>query len=136
MAPKPVGPPQILLGGVVPAALARAGRIADGWMSRSATNLDAIGEQIAVVREAASAAGKDPSAVRVVCRGVVRPGVRGPRLSGSYSQIRADAEWLGEQGVTELFYDLNWHQEIGNPEVSVESATARAEEIMAALKPE
>jgi probable F420-dependent oxidoreductase len=137
MAPKPVrqpGPP-VLLGGVVPAALARAGRIADGWMSRSATNLDGIAEQVAVVRAAAAAAGKDPAAVRIVCRGVVRPGIRGPRLSGSYDQIRADAAWLAEQGVTELFYDLNWDTAIGHPEVSVEAATSRAEELLEALKP-
>jgi probable F420-dependent oxidoreductase len=135
MAPKPVqtpGPP-VLLGGVVPAALARAGRIADGWMSRSATDLDAIADQIAVVRAAAAEAGKDPSTVRIVCRGVVRPGERGPRLSGSFAQIRADAAWLGEQGVTELFYDLNWDTQIGHPEASPDAATSRAEEIMEAL---
>lgn len=137
MQPEPVqrpGPP-VLLGGVVPAALARAGRIADGWMSRSATNLDAISEQIAMVRGAAEEAGKDPASVRVVCRGVVRPGERVGRLSGSYSQIRADADWLGEQGVTELFYDLNWDPRIGNPDVSVESATDRAQELLEAFAP-
>ena len=137
MAPKPVQPggPPILLGGVVPAALARAGRIAAGWMSRSATDLDAIADQIQVVRTAAAAAGKDPSAVRIVVRGVVRPGERGPRLSGSIAQIRADAEWLGEQGVTELFYDLNWHPEIGHPDVPEESATTKALDLLEALKP-
>jgi probable F420-dependent oxidoreductase len=137
MAPKPVQPggPPILLGGVVPAALARAGRIAAGWMSRSATDLDAIADQIQVVRAAAAAAGKDPSAVRIVVRGVVRPGARGPRLSGSIAQIRADAEWLGEQGVTELFYDLNWDPEIGHPDVPEQDATAKAAELLEALKP-
>ncbi|ALG05965.1 TIGR03619 family F420-dependent LLM class oxidoreductase [Kibdelosporangium phytohabitans] len=134
MAPKPVGP-QVLLGGVAPAALKRAGRIADGWMSRSATDLDAISDEIAVVREGAAEAGKDPAAVRVVVRGVVRPGERTGRLSGSFSQIRADAEWLGEQGVTELFYDLNWDERIGNPDVSTESATETAQELLEALKP-
>ncbi|TCO58073.1 TIGR03619 family F420-dependent LLM class oxidoreductase [Actinocrispum wychmicini] len=137
MNPKPVqrpGPP-VLLGGVVPAALARAGRIADGWMSRSATNLDAIADQIAVVRAAATAAGKDPARVRIVCRGVVRPGERGPRLSGSIAQIKADAEWLASQGVTELFYDLNWDPRIGDPDVSPKAATERAQELLEALKP-
>jgi probable F420-dependent oxidoreductase len=134
MAPKPAGPP-VLLGGVVPAALARAGRIADGWMSRSATNLDGIADQIGVVRAAAAEAGKDPAQVRIVCRGVVRPGERGPRLSGSFAQIRADAEWLGEQGVTELFYDLNWDPRIGHPEADPEVATSRASELLEALAP-
>ncbi|MFC0116265.1 TIGR03619 family F420-dependent LLM class oxidoreductase [Kibdelosporangium aridum] len=137
MDPKPVqkpGPP-VLLGGAVPAALRRAGRIADGWMSRSAINLDEISAQIDIVRAAAVEAGKDPAGVRVVVRGVVRPGERVGRLSGSYSQIRADAEWLGEQGVTELFYDLNWDPRIGNPDVSADSATEAAQELLEALKP-
>jgi probable F420-dependent oxidoreductase len=133
MAPRPVqaGGPPILLGGVVPAALRRAGRLAAGWMSRSTTDLDRIAEDIAVVRGAAP----DPDAVRVVVRGVVRPGERSGRLSGSYDEIRADAEWLGEQGVTELYYDLNWDPGIGNPDVPVNAATDRATEIIEALAP-
>jgi probable F420-dependent oxidoreductase len=147
MAPKPVqrpGPP-VLLGGVVPAALARAGRIAEGWMSRSATDLSRISDDIAAVREAARLAGKDPAAVRAVCRGVVRvddsgagtPGPDGRRLplSGSPERIREDAAWLADQGVTELFYDLNWDPLIGNPHVEPAAASRRAEEITRALAP-
>ncbi|MCW2860240.1 MAG: luciferase [Actinoallomurus sp.] len=144
MAPKPVqkpGPP-VLLGGSVDAALKRAGRLGAGWISRSATDLTKIHEQIAVVRAAAEEAGKDPAAVRVVVRGVVRAGEEARddsgeriRLSGSYEQIREDAAWLGEQGVTELFYDLNWDPLIGSPDVTPESATTRAKEILEALAP-
>lgn len=141
MAPKPVqrpGPP-VLLGGVVPAALARAGRIADGWISRSRTDLSAIGGQIATVREAARQAGRDPGAVRIVCRGVVRAGERLTSdqavLSGSYQQIRDDAEWLAGQGVTELFYDLNYDPLIGDPRVDPAASNRRAEEILEALAP-
>jgi hypothetical protein len=133
MSPRPVqqGGPPILLGGVVPAALARAGRLAAGWMSRSAHDLERIGQDIEIVRSAAPTA----SEVRVVVRGVVRPGVRHGRLSGSYEDIRADAEWLAEQGVTELYYDLNWDPRIGNPDVSAGEATKRAMEIAEALAP-
>ncbi|MGH3382775.1 MAG: LLM class flavin-dependent oxidoreductase, partial [Actinoallomurus sp.] len=144
MFPKPVqkpGPP-VLLGGVVEAALRRAGRLSAGWISRSATDLTKIHEQIAVVRAAAEEAGKDPSAVRVVVRGVVRAGEDArdesgerTRLSGSYEQIREDAAWLGEQGVTELFYDLNWDPRVGSPDLDPASATARAKEILEALAP-
>lgn len=147
MDPKPVqrpGPP-ILLGGVVPAALRRAGRLADGWLSRSATNLTSIGASVAVVREAAEGAGRDPQAVRVVVRGVIRPdplgtGTPGPDgrrlpLSGSYAQIRADTHALAEQGVTELYYDLNWHPAIGSPDAEPAAATALADEILEALAP-
>jgi probable F420-dependent oxidoreductase len=125
MAPKPVqkpGPP-VLLGGVAEAALRRAGRLAAGWMSRSATDLSKIHEQIATVREAAEGAGKDPVAVRIVVRGVVRAGAGARdesgervRLSGSYEQIREDTAWLGTLGVTEVFYDLNWDPLIGSPD--------------------
>jgi probable F420-dependent oxidoreductase len=133
MRPKPVQPggPPILLGGAVRPALERAGRLAAGWMSRSATDLDRIADEIAVVRNAA----QDPDNVRVVVRGVVRPGPREGRLTGTYDEIRADAAWLGEQGVTELYYDLNWHDDIGNPGVSPETATELAMEIIESLSP-
>lgn len=144
MAPKPIqkpGPP-VLLGGVAEAALKRAGRLAAGWISRSATDLSKIHEQIAVVRAAAEAAGRDPEAVRVAVRGVVRAGTETRddsgarvRLSGTYEQIREDAAWLAEQGVTELFYDLNWDPEVGSPDVAPAAATARADEILQALAP-
>jgi probable F420-dependent oxidoreductase len=133
MSPRPVQPggPPILLGGSARPALERAGRLAAGWMSRSATDLSRIAEDVAVVRAAAP----DPAAVRVVVRGVVTPGARTGRLTGTYEDIRADAEWLSEQGVTELYYDLNWDPRIGNPDVSPADATSRAVEIIEALAP-
>ena len=142
--PKPVqrpGPP-ILLGGAAPAALKRAGRIADGWISRSATDLSTIGADISLVRDAAGESGRDPGELRFISRGVLRltpdgkplSGERRP-LSGSYEQVRGDLQGLAEQGVTEVFYDLNWDPQIGSPDVEPERATARAEEILLALKP-
>jgi probable F420-dependent oxidoreductase len=143
--PKPVqrpGPP-VILGGMSHAAMERAGRAADGWMTSSRADLSRIGENIKVVRTAAADAGRDPEAVRIICRGVVRAGqeARSPEtgerllLSGSYAQIRADADWLAERGVTEVFYDLNWDPLIGSPDVEHGAATARAGEILAALAP-
>ncbi|GAA1773053.1 TIGR03619 family F420-dependent LLM class oxidoreductase [Luedemannella helvata] len=137
MEPKPVqrpGPP-LLFGGSVPAALRRAGRIGDGWISRSAQDLSAIAADVAEVKRGAVEAGKDPSGVRIVCRGVVRPGERGPRLSGSVDDIRADLAWLAEQGVTEVFLDLNWDPLVGSPDADPDEATARAEGLLTALAP-
>ncbi len=145
MAPNPVqrpGPP-ILLGGIAPAALRRAGRLAAGWVTSSRTDLSRIGEGIAQVREAAAEAGRDPESVRIICRGVVRAGepVRIPEgggrrlLTGSYDDIRGDAQWLAEHGVTELFYDLNWDPLVGSPEADPFGAAARAEEILDELAP-
>lgn len=148
MEPKPVQPggPPIMLGGVVPAALARAGRLADGWMSRSGTVLAGIADEIAVVRRAAERAGRDPSTLRIATRGVVRydPSGKGAadvggarlRLSGSVRQIREDAAWLAGQGVTDLYYDLNWDPRIGDPAADPAAALDRAEEIIRALAPE
>jgi probable F420-dependent oxidoreductase len=145
MAPKPVqrpGPP-ILLAGGVPAALQRAGRLADGWVTASRQDLSRIADGIALVRGAAEEAGRDPAAIRIVCRGVVRHGAPvtvpegGGRLllSGSYADIRADADWLAGQGVSELFYDLNWDPRIGSPTADPVGALARAEEILTELAP-
>jgi probable F420-dependent oxidoreductase len=142
--PRPVQPggPPVLLGGMARPALERIGRIADGWVTSSRTDLTRISELISVVRDAAAAAGRDPAALRVVCRGVVRAGqpVAGPDgqrllLSGGYEQIRADTQWLGEQGVTEVFYDLNWDPQIGNPAGDADSAAGRAMDILHALAP-
>jgi probable F420-dependent oxidoreductase len=144
MAPKPVqrGGPPILLGGMARPALERIGRIADGWITSSRTDLSRIGELITIVKDSATAAGRDPGSLRFICRGVVRAGspVTGPdgqrlRLSGSFDQIQADTAWLGEHGVTEVFYDLNWDPLIGAPDGDLAAAAARASEILQALAP-
>ena len=72
--PPPVqrpGPP-ILLGGTSEAAMERAGRIGDGWITPSGADLWKIAESAKVVQNAATAAGR--GLARIVCRGVVRPG--------------------------------------------------------------
>jgi probable F420-dependent oxidoreductase len=145
VAPVPVQPggPPVLLGGVARPALERAGRIADGWVTSSRTDLSRIAEGVGVIRAAASQAGRDPDAVRIVCRGVVRAGAETPApegsgrllLSGSPDQIREDTRWLAGQGVTEVFYDLNWDPMVGSPGADPAAATARAEEILEALAP-
>jgi probable F420-dependent oxidoreductase len=142
--PRPVqrpGPP-VLLGGISRPAIERAGRIADGWITSSRADLSAIGDAVTVIRDAASEAGRDPGALRIICRGVTLAGdgVTGPDggrrlLSGSFAQIREDAAWLAEQGVTELFYDLNWDPQVGNPAVEAQAAAERADEILAELAP-
>jgi probable F420-dependent oxidoreductase len=145
VAPVPVqrpGPP-VLLGGMAPRALQRVGRLADGWVTSSRTDLSRIGELIAVVGQAAEEAGRDPEQIRVVCRGVVRWGAPvtvpegGGRLplSGSFGDIRADTQELSERGVTEIFYDLNWDPLVGAPDADPAGAAARAEEILEGLAP-
>lgn len=143
--PPPVQPggPPVLLGGMARPALERAGRISDGWITSSRTDLSKVDQQITIVKESAAAAGRDPETLRFVCRGVVRAGspATGPDgqrllLSGDYEQIRADTERLDAAGVTEVFYDLNWDPQIGSPDVDPAAATERAEQIMHALAPD
>jgi probable F420-dependent oxidoreductase len=142
--PPPVqrpGPP-ILIGGMSRAAMERAGRIGDGWVTASSADLSVIAESARVVQSAARAAGRSPA--RIVCRGVVRPGrpaiskKTGQRLllSGSYEKIREDIRWLESCGVTEVFYDLNFDPAVGDPSASEGKAMLRASEILEALAPD
>jgi probable F420-dependent oxidoreductase len=141
--PKPVQRPHppLLMGGSAAAALRRIGRIADGWVSSSRTDLTSIGESIDVVRSSAVEAGRDPSALRVVVRGVVRltdePTFGDSRipLQGTASQIRGDLEALEEQGVTEVFLDLNWDETtVGAADEG--AALANAERVLTRLAPQ
>lgn len=141
MAPAPVqrpGPP-VLLGGSAPAALRRAGRIAAGWISPSDADLSAIGESIAQIHAGASEVGRDPASVRIVCRGVLQVdnthGRRSGLLSGSYRHIRDDTRWLAGQGVTELFYDLNWDPRLVSPQADPDNAAGWAAEVIEELAP-
>ena len=139
--PAPVQQPRppILLGGVVDAALRRAGRIADGWVSSSREDLTRVGESIAVVRQAAEDAGRDPAAVEIVVRGLVRvlseqSTDRAP-LTGSVEQIAADLEGLARSGVDEVFLDLNFDPDIGSPRADRAASLERASLVLEAFAP-
>lgn len=133
--------PPIILGGKAEPALRRAGRVADGWVSASSQDLTEMAADIETVRSAAREAGRDPSRLRFICRGVVRVGEpivqdgERKRLTGSYDQIRGDLDWLATQGVTETFIDPNFVPGIGTPHVDADEATERAEELLTTLAP-
>src|SRR6266508_2903169 len=105
----------------------------------SMADLTRLGAVVDTVRRAAVEAGRDPDALRFVCRGVVRvrPGGDGSRqpLSGSLDEIRGDLDGIAAQGVTELFFDLNFDPEIGSPDADPAVALRRAEEVLEALAP-
>ena len=139
--PKPVQQPYppLLMGGTAEAALRRIGRIADGWISSSRTDLTTIGQSIDLVRSAASEAGRDPGTLRFITRGVVRLGSeatedRAP-LQGNADQIRSDLEALSSAGVTEVFLDLNWDPETVAEDVDAAAALDNAERVMTELAP-
>jgi probable F420-dependent oxidoreductase len=130
--PKPVqrpGPP-VLLGAIQPVALERAGRIADGWISNSRTDLHTLSEPISIVRDAAARAGRDPASLAFVCRGVMASGPRNGPLTGTPEQVGEDIAEIAGQGITELFLDLNFDETIGNPAADADDSLKRALETL------
>jgi len=139
--PKPVQRPHppLLMGGMADVALRRIGRIADGWISSSRADLTTIGSSIDVVRSAAVEAGRDPEALRFVVRGVVQltDHVHEQRtpLQGTADQIRDDLGHLADQGVTEVFLDLNWDPQTVSADVDPATALGNAERVLTAFAP-
>jgi probable F420-dependent oxidoreductase len=130
--PKPVQRPHppITLGGYSPATVRRAVTLADGYNGGNVP-LDGIAALVAEVRSAASAAGRDPATVEVVCRGSFRVHAtpQGPArraLWGTLDEIRADVARYAAAGVTELFLEANF-----DPDIDLD----RALESMEALAP-
>jgi probable F420-dependent oxidoreductase len=139
--PKPVQRPRppVLMGASAEVALRRIGRIADGWISSSRTDLATIGESIELVKRAATEAGRDARSLRFVVRGVVHlvddpPTDRTP-LRGTADQIRGDLERLAAQGVTEVFFDLNWDAATVSESAEPVAAADAADAVITALAP-
>jgi probable F420-dependent oxidoreductase len=142
--PRPVQQPHppVLLGGGAEAALRRVGRIADGWISASRHDLRSIGADIAVMKRAAEQAGRDPAALRFIVRGVLdlrteagpADGDRRP-LHGTAEQIRQDLAALAEQGVGEVFLDLNFDPRVGSPDADPAASLEYAEKVLIEFAP-
>lgn len=131
--------PPLLLGGSAPAALRRAGRVADGWIASSRQDLGRIEESIGLVRAGAEEAGRDPAAVRVLVRALVdlreRPVDRREPLQGCVEQVREDLVALRRRGVSEVFVDLNFSPRVGSPDADPDAAEGHALELLEALAP-
>ena len=124
IAPPPVQYPRppLLIGGGSPAALRRAGVRGDGWISSSRASVDEVRAASVAVRHAAAEAGKDPTEIRCVVRGVTQlrdaavDGADRRPLTGSIEQIHDDLGVYASLGVDEVFLDLNFDSEqVGNP---------------------
>jgi probable F420-dependent oxidoreductase len=137
--PKPVqqpGPP-VLLGGTAEVALRRAGRIADGWISSSRFELDKMPWAIETLRAARAEVGRTMDDFRVVMRGVVRVRAEdGERaFTGTVEKVRRDLDTYASYGVTELFLDLNYDEEIGSPDADPAESLRRAHVALEAFAP-
>ncbi|HKT03824.1 MAG TPA: TIGR03619 family F420-dependent LLM class oxidoreductase [Rugosimonospora sp.] len=110
VAPKPMrtnGIP-ILVGGFAPAAIERAGRVADGF-NPIAVSYRALAGMVERFRAAARRAGRDPAGLRVVVRanvpmtGEPLTGDR-PFLGGSPEQIAEDLRRLAELDIDHVMF--------------------------------
>ena len=145
--PKPVQQPYppILLGGSAETALRRAGRLASGWISASRFPAAQLPNAVQTVRAAAQEAGRNPESVRIAIRAAVRvraqdvvaraEGDAGQQFTGTIEKIRRDFADYAAGGATELFVDLNFDEEIGNPNVDAAESMRRAHEALEAFAP-
>jgi probable F420-dependent oxidoreductase len=101
--PPPPAPIPVLMGGHARAALARGGRVCDGWLAQQSLGALDPGEivsALAQMGDSARAAGRDPDALRVVLR-IVESAGRADELAGHLPA-------LIEAGVGEIIVDASW----------------------------
>lgn len=124
--------PPVLLGGTAPAALERAGRLAEGWISSSLFPADKLPEAVATLRAAREQAGRSFDDFRVVVRAVVRvrPEDEERAFSGTLEKVRRDLDRYASHGVTEAFLDLNFDEQVGDPAADPAASVRRAHEVL------
>jgi probable F420-dependent oxidoreductase len=112
--PKPVQKPRppITIGGYGSKVVRRAVELGDGF-SGGNMPLTAVEPLVREVRDAASALGKDPNLLHIVCRGNYRvydtpQGMDRRPLWGSLDEIREDIRRYADAGLTELFLEANF----------------------------
>jgi hypothetical protein len=137
--PTPVQSPRppILMGANTDVALRRIGRIGDGWISASRFDPNRLGDAVTTVKQAAREAGRDPDALRFICRAALGSPAHGPDspLYGPSERVRDNVAALAGQGLTEVFYDPNFDPSIVGPDVPPDVAMAKVSEMMVALAP-
>src|ERR1700682_173902 len=109
--PKPVqeGGIPVILAAFAPAAIERAGRIADGY-NPIAFGLDSLGQLVESFRDAARSADRDPAQLKVMGRANVsitsKPAGAGGRdfLSGAPEQVAEDLATLRDLEVDHVFF--------------------------------
>jgi len=124
--PKPIQKPRppITIGGYGPRVVRRAVELGDGF-SGGNVPLNAVEPLVRAVREAASARGKDPDLLHIVCRGNYRvydtPQGKDRRpLWGTLAEIQDDISRYADAGLTELFLDANFSQSGGRVDQTLE----------------
>jgi probable F420-dependent oxidoreductase len=121
--PKPVQKPHppLLIGGFMPKALDRAGRLADGFTGCCAP-VDALLSMRNAVMQSAEERGRDSSKLETVMRCLVErtedPLDDATRLvtCGTWEQIAADVRKMEEAGVDEVFFDVAFQKDAQSPD--------------------
>ena len=138
--PQPVQRPHppILLGGTAPAALRRAGRLTDGWVSSSRADLSPH-RRVHRHRQGGGRRGRarpGGAAVRLPRRGAGTGAERGPQpAAGQPGADPGRPRRLAGTGLTEIFVDLNFDPEVGSPDADPAASMERAEAVLTALAP-
>jgi probable F420-dependent oxidoreductase len=139
--PKPVQQPHppILLGGTAPRALRRAGALADGWISSSRFSAADLPGAVTTVREGAQNAGRNPDDVRIIVRGVLRlrdsDHADDATLTGTADKLKEDLAAYAAGGATEVFLDLNFDEQIGDPDADPSRSMAVAHDVLETFAP-
>ena len=112
--PKPLQKPRppLTVGGYARDALRRAATLADGYNGGNIPFAEMAGV-LRQLKDAAESVGKDPTTMRVVCRGTFQAHEtsQGPNrraLWGTVDEIRDDIRRYADAGVTELFLEANF----------------------------
>src|SRR5262249_14147376 len=101
--PVPAHPIEVLIGGHSSRALARAGRIGDGWLGQQSLpelDPDTLAREAAALREAAAPSGRAPARPEV--------GLRIVESAGRAGELAARLVDLAGAGVSEVIVDLDW----------------------------
>jgi probable F420-dependent oxidoreductase len=113
VAPKPVAPPPILVGGrFTERAVERIAGKADGWLP-AGTPAAVIAQSWKRICDRAAEHGRDPARLELIPRANVMlepsPGGAGRQpFHGSMAQVVEDIGALAEAGATEVLIDLTW----------------------------
>jgi probable F420-dependent oxidoreductase len=132
--------PPILVGGYAAATVRRAATLGDGYLGGNVP-LARVVPLVKELRAAAAAAGRDPGAFRIVCRGAVRlvdepiEGDDRRPLWGSLDQIQADVSRYRDAGLDELFFELNFDPTIGSADADPKASMATALHLLDTLAP-
>jgi probable F420-dependent oxidoreductase len=117
MVPPPERSIPFLMGGHSKVALERAGRLTNGWLGQQSLpeiDTDELRAAAALMREAATTAGRDPANLEVVLRVV--------QSAGKADEVARQLPSLVAAGVDEVIVDLDWDGDLDAQQATLRGA--------------